>query len=97
MTKRLALALVAVAALFALSGAPASAQDGPAISVDPEFVEAPGEQEFTIVEVNTWGFGQAPPGLIFITKEAFNSTASDVARFFSAGLNDTRQISAILS
>ena len=49
MTKRLALALVAVAALFALTGAPASAQDGPAISVDPEFVEAPGEQEFTIV------------------------------------------------
>lgn len=48
MTKRLALALVAVAALFALSGAPASAQDGPTITVDPEFVEAPGEQEFTV-------------------------------------------------
>lgn len=48
MTKRLALALVAVAALFALSGAPASAQDGPSITVDPEFVEAAGEQEFTI-------------------------------------------------
>lgn len=48
MTKRLALALVAVAALFALSGAPASAQDGPAITVDPEFVEAAGEQEFTV-------------------------------------------------
>lgn len=48
MMKRLALALVAVAALFALSGAPASAQDGPTITVDPEFVEAPGEQEFTV-------------------------------------------------
>ena len=48
MTKRLALALVAVAALFALTGAPASAQDGPSITVDPEFVEAPGEQEFTV-------------------------------------------------
>ncbi|MEM7286451.1 MAG: LPXTG cell wall anchor domain-containing protein [Actinomycetota bacterium] len=48
MTKRLALALVALAALFALSGAPAAAQDGPSITVDPEFVEAPGEQEFTV-------------------------------------------------
>ena len=48
MTKRLALALVAVAALFALTGAPASAQDGPSITVEPASVEAPGEQEFTV-------------------------------------------------
>ncbi len=27
--------------------------------------------EFNIVEINSWGFGQAPPAFIFITQEAF--------------------------
>ena len=48
MTKRIALALAVVAALFALVTAPAGAQDGPAITVEPATVEAAGEQEFTI-------------------------------------------------
>ena len=29
-------------------------------------------REVSIVEINSWGFGQAPAGIIFITKEAFN-------------------------
>ncbi len=31
--------------------------------------------ELQLVEVNEWGWGQAPPGMIFITKEAFFSKA----------------------
>lgn len=45
-------------------------------------------KEFTIVEINAWGFGQAPPGMIFITKEAFNSHSTSAGRFFSQGLNE---------
>ena len=42
----------------------------------------------TVVEVNTWGFGQAPPGLIFLTKEAFSaSQAFDQARWATDELN----------
>lgn len=43
--------------------------------------------EVEVVEVNTWGFGQAPPGVIFITQEAFNSTLEDNDRLFSRGVN----------
>ena len=28
-------------------------------------------EELKVIEINEWGFGQAPPGIIFITKEAF--------------------------
>ena len=28
--------------------------------------------EFNIIEIDSYGFGQAPPGVMFITKEAFN-------------------------
>jgi|GEM_PF-380150 len=31
--------------------------------------------ELQVVEVNSWGWGQAPPGIIYITQEAFNSAA----------------------
>lgn len=31
--------------------------------------------ELRLIEVNEWGWGQAPPGMIFITKEAFLSKA----------------------
>ena len=42
----------------------------------------------TVVEVNEWGFGQAPPGLIFLTKEAFSaSQAFDQARWATDQLN----------
>jgi len=40
-----------------------------------------------IVEVNSWGFGQAPPGLIFITQEAFSPLRDYFSRFFSEGVN----------
>ncbi len=40
-----------------------------------------------IVEVNSWGFGQAPPGLIFITQEAFSPLRDYISRLFSEGVN----------
>ena len=44
--------------------------------------------DFTIIERNTWGFGQAPPGVIFITKEAFDSVSDTTSRLFSQGINE---------
>lgn len=44
--------------------------------------------DFTIIERNTWGFGQAPPGVIFITKEAFDPAGDTTSRFFSRGINE---------
>ncbi|MEM8931218.1 MAG: M1 family aminopeptidase [Acidobacteriota bacterium] len=44
--------------------------------------------EFTIIERNTWGFGQAPPGVIFITKEAFDTLLDETSRQFSRGINE---------
>ncbi len=44
--------------------------------------------EMNIVEMNTWGFGQAPPGVIFITKEAYNPLGSTVSQLFSQGVNE---------
>jgi hypothetical protein len=32
--------------------------------------------DLQVIEINDWGFGQAPPGIIFITKEAFLTRAS---------------------
>jgi len=43
--------------------------------------------EVDVVEINQWGFGQAPAGVIFITQEAYNPLSSDVSRFFSQGVN----------
>jgi hypothetical protein len=43
--------------------------------------------EVEVIEINTWGFGQAPPGVIFITQEAFNSTLEGLDRAFSGGVN----------
>ncbi|HYN42919.1 MAG TPA: M1 family aminopeptidase, partial [Thermoanaerobaculia bacterium] len=46
--------------------------------------------EYTIVEVNDYGFGQAPPGLMRITREAFESnkfTGDLAAQVFSSGVN----------
>ncbi len=46
--------------------------------------------EYTIVEVNDYGFGQAPPGLMLITREAFESnkfTGDLEAQVFSSGVN----------
>lgn len=44
--------------------------------------------EMNIVEVNTWGFGQAPPGVIFITKEAYNPLGETLSQIFSQGVNE---------
>lgn len=46
-------------------------------------------KEFTIVEINDYGFGQAPPGMMRITREAFQSTVftEGYAALFSQGIN----------
>ncbi|GEM_PF-4660809 len=44
-------------------------------------------KEQDIVEVNSWGFGQAPSGFIFITQEAFSPLRDYFSRFFSEGVN----------
>ena len=43
--------------------------------------------EVEVIEINQWGFGQAPPGVIFITQEAFNSVMEETDRLFSQGIN----------
>ena len=45
-------------------------------------------EEFNIVEINSWGFGQAPPGFMFITQEAFNPIGGKVNQLFSEGVNE---------
>jgi len=44
--------------------------------------------EVNIIQVNTFGYGQAPPGTMFITNEAFNSTLGEVNKMFSEGVNE---------
>jgi hypothetical protein len=44
--------------------------------------------EFNILEINEYGFGQAPPGVMFITKEAFNPLLGEANQFFSQGVNE---------
>jgi len=44
--------------------------------------------EFNIVQVDTWGYGQAPPGTMFITNEAFNSLTGAENKVFSQGINE---------
>ena len=44
--------------------------------------------EFNIIQVPTWGYGQAPPGTMFITNEAFNSMTGEINKFFSQGINE---------
>ncbi len=61
MTRAKLLALGLGLALIAIFAAPAGAQDGPTLTVEPATVEAPGEYEFTVTGA---GFTAAPP--IFI-------------------------------
>jgi hypothetical protein len=42
-------------------------------------------RELKVLEINEWGFGQAPPGIIFITKEAFMTGSR--TRGWSVGIN----------
>ncbi len=37
--------------------------------------------EFNILEINDYGYGQAPPATMFITKEAFDPLAGDMSRY----------------
>jgi hypothetical protein len=44
-------------------------------------------KEFNIIEINQFGYGQAPPATMFITKEAFNPMSGDLNKIFSQGIN----------
>ena len=44
--------------------------------------------EYNIIQINSYGFGQAPPGTMFITNEAFTPLASEVDQLFSQGINE---------
>jgi hypothetical protein len=44
--------------------------------------------ELDIIELNSYGFGQAPAGLVFITSEAFQPLLGDVNKFYSEGINE---------
>ena len=43
--------------------------------------------EVNVIEINSLGFGQAPAGVIFITREAFEPRTSQATRLFSEGIN----------
>jgi aminopeptidase N len=44
--------------------------------------------EFNVIQIHSWGFGQAPPGFMFITSEAFNPIGGAINQFFSQGINE---------
>ena len=44
--------------------------------------------EFNVIEINSWGFGQAPPGFMFITQEVFNPIGGQINQLFSHGTNE---------
>lgn len=44
--------------------------------------------DFDIIEINDYGYGQAPPATMFITKEAFNPYIGEENQFFSQGINE---------
>jgi hypothetical protein len=43
--------------------------------------------ELDIIGINDYGFGQAPAGIVFLTKEAFQPLQDETSRLFSQGLN----------
>jgi hypothetical protein len=43
--------------------------------------------EYNIVQVNSYGYGQAPPGMMIITNEAFTGKTDDISSFFTQGIN----------
>jgi hypothetical protein len=45
--------------------------------------------EFDIIEINDFGFGQAPPGVMFITKEAFDPLIGDMTLLSARGIART--------
>jgi hypothetical protein len=44
--------------------------------------------EFNIIQMNEYGYGQAPPGTMYITNEAFQPLLTETDRFFSQGINE---------
>jgi Peptidase family M1 domain len=42
--------------------------------------------EFNIIEINDYGYGQAPPGVMFITKEAFDPLMGDMNQLAARGI-----------
>ncbi|HEV2847292.1 MAG TPA: M1 family aminopeptidase [Thermoanaerobaculia bacterium] len=44
-------------------------------------------RDFTMIEINDWGFGQAPPGVIFLTKEFYTAPVDRRSRVFFQDLN----------
>jgi hypothetical protein len=44
-------------------------------------------EELNIIELNDFGYGQAPPATMFITREAFNPTLGWTNRLYSRGVN----------
>lgn len=44
-------------------------------------------EEFNIIQVNSFGYGQAPPGMMIITNEAFNGKVDDLSYLFTRGIN----------
>jgi hypothetical protein len=45
--------------------------------------------ELNIIQIDAYGFGQAPPGTMFITNEAFNPTGGEIEnQIFSKGINE---------
>jgi hypothetical protein len=44
--------------------------------------------ELNIIEINDYGFGVAPPGIIYLTKEAFQPLQDQEAREYSEGVNE---------
>lgn len=45
--------------------------------------------EFDILEINDYGYGQAPPGTMFITKEAWDPLVGDMSRNSAQGIVKT--------
>lgn len=43
--------------------------------------------ELNVLEINALGFGQAPPGTMFITREAFEPKSDTLSQIFSQGAN----------
>lgn len=44
-------------------------------------------KELNIIEMNDYAWGQAPAGMMFITKEAFNPLINSTSRYYSKGIN----------
>ncbi|MES1245287.1 MAG: M1 family aminopeptidase [Acidobacteriota bacterium] len=44
-------------------------------------------RDFTIVEIEAWGFGQAPPGVLFYTKEFYTAPVDRKTRWYFQDLN----------